>query len=370
MSETASVFFEKGKLKDEFALFLKECPVCGNKKFKHLFKYDGFHYYKCKNCTFVFVNPRTNDKGCYIWYNSNYYDAALETEWFINRQKDPYYSVSLNKKHFGIAFNILRKQEINKNISILDLGCGGGAFLAYLKDKLDFNNIMGVDLNAKAVDFATKYRKLNVQNIDVNHLSKESKFELIISTENIEHVNDVNAYMNTVTNLTKNDGYLLLTTPHNDKWATKLRGIHGDHYCAPNHLNFFNKKSLPLLLKKYGFKIIELYLDEINTQFDLYSFLNSFLRSRLFTKDQVTCFPPYEAYFNKPIFRFKRNRRNNVKIRKILLNNFHSDKTIINEKTGLKRNVRKLLRKLSPKLNIRFQSHIILLAQKSDNGIK
>ncbi|GAI72507.1 unnamed protein product, partial [marine sediment metagenome] len=69
---------------------------------------------------------------------------------------------------------------------------------------------------------------------------------MVISTENIEHVNDINEYMNTVSSLTKKNGYLLLTTPHNDKWATILYGIHGDHYCAPNHLNYFNIKSLSL----------------------------------------------------------------------------------------------------------------------------
>ncbi|GAJ12316.1 unnamed protein product, partial [marine sediment metagenome] len=236
------------KLKKEFTLFLDKCPVCSERNFKHLFKHDNFHYYKCKNCAFVFVNPRLNDKGCDLWYNSDYYDAALETEYFINRKKDPYYSSSLSKEHFEKASNILEKARFRKDISIIDLGCGGGSFLAYLKDKLGFQNLMGVDLNVKAVDFAVKYRKLNVQKINANHLSKEQKFDLVISTENIEHVNDINEYMNTVSSLTKKNGYLLLTTPHNDKWATILYGIHGDHYCAPNHLNYFNIKSLSLLL--------------------------------------------------------------------------------------------------------------------------
>ena len=364
MSETAKVFFKKGKLRDEFTLFLKECPVCGNKKFKHLFKYDHFHYYKCKNCAFVFVNPRLNDKGCDLWYNSDYYNAALETEYFINREKDAYYSVSLSKEHFEKTINILKKQGLEKDISILDLGCGGGSFLAYLKDKLGFENLMGVDLNVKAVDFAVKERKLNVQKIDANHLSKEQKFDLVISTENIEHVNVINAYMNTVSNLTNNNGYLLLTTPHNDKWATIFYGIHGDHYCAPNHLNYFNLNSLLFLLKKYNYKIIDIYIDDSSARFDLYTFI----KSKFFTRDQVTCLPPYEAYFSKPILKFNKNRRKNVAIRPISLEtNLYNQKTIDHKKGGLIKTMKKTLRRISWKLNFRFKTHIILLAQKTGN---
>lgn len=353
MSETAKIFFEKGKLKDEFALLLKECPVCGNKKFKHLFKYDHFHYYKCKNCSFVFVNPRLNDKRCDLWYNSNYYNAALETEYFINSEKDSYYSVSLNKKHFEKTVNILKNARFKKNISILDLGCGGGSFLAYLKDKLSFENLMGVDLNGKAVDFAISFRKLNVQKIDANHLGKEQKFDLVISTENIEHVNDINGYISTVSSLTKKNGHLLLTTPHNDKWATTLYGIHGDHYCAPNHLNYFNIKTLSLLLEKYDYELIDVFIDDSSARFDLYTFI----KSKFFTKDQVTCSPPYEAYFSKPILKFNKNRRKNVAIRPISL-----ETDLSNQKT-----MKKTLRNISSKLNFKFKTHIILLAQKTGN---
>lgn len=364
MSETASQFFEKRKLKNEFTLLLKECPVCGNKKFKYLFKHDDFHYYKCKDCTFVFVNPRLNDKGCNIWYNSDYYNAALETEYFINREKDTYYSVSLIKKHFEKTFNILKKTRFKKDISILDLGCGGGSFLAYLHDKLGFQNVMGVDLNDKAVNFAVKYRKLNVQKIDANHLSKEQKFDLVISTENIEHVNEINAYMNNVSRLIKRNGYLLLTTPYNDKWATTFYGIHGDHYCAPNHLNYFNLNSLSFLLKKYNYKIIDIYIDDSSARFDLFTFI----KSKFYTRDQVTCLPPYEAYFNKPILKFNKNRRKNVAIRPISLGtDMSNQKTLDNKRDRLIKAVKKILRYISWKLNFRFKTHIILLAQKNTN---
>ena len=313
---------------------------------------------------FFFVNPRLNDKGCNIWYNSDYYNAALETEYFINREKDTYYSVSLNKKHFEKTFNIFKNARFKKNISILDLGCGGGSFLAYLQDKLSFQNVMGVDLNDKAVNFAVKHRKLNVQKIDANHLSKEQKFDLVISTENIEHVNDINAYMDTVSNLTNKNGYLLLTTPHNDKRATTLYGIHGDHYCAPNHLNYFNKKTISLLLKKYNYKIIDIYIDDSSARFDLYTFI----KSKFFTRDQVTCFPPYEASFSKPILKFNKNRKKNVALRPISLKtDLSNQKTIDDKKSGLIKTMKKTLRRISWKLNFRFKTHIILLAQKTEN---
>lgn len=65
LSDTARQFFSNNKLREEYKLELKFCPVCDRHRFKRLFKLYGFGYSLCKNCGFLFVNPRLNDKGSY-----------------------------------------------------------------------------------------------------------------------------------------------------------------------------------------------------------------------------------------------------------------------------------------------------------------
>jgi 2-polyprenyl-3-methyl-5-hydroxy-6-metoxy-1,4-benzoquinol methylase len=358
MSEAVLPLLKNGKLNEEYVLHLKECPVCSCTEHSYMFKHWGFTYNKCKGCTFVFVNPRINNEACNIWYNSKYYNAAIEKEYYINRNIDYYHSGSLNKKHTDEAIKLIRSQGFLSNINVLDLGCGGGAFLSILKDKLGFQNVLGIDLSDKAVEFAADYRKLNVIKTDANYFSKNQKFDFISSIENIEHVNDINAYMKTVTSLIKEDGYLLISTPHNDQLATKVYGIFGDHYCAPNHLNYFNKKTITLLLKKYGFEICDIFVD---TEKNEVHFLK-YIKLKFLEPDQVTTLPPYEAYFSKRIWKYTSNRRKAVKVRLINADSISAKSKPTKRKNGVKLFFRELLK--GPKFKFKSHTHMIVIAKK------
>lgn len=71
----------------------------------------------------------------------------------------------------------------NKEIRILDVGCGHGRNIAALKE-FGFKNILGVDKNIETI----KKNKTTGHNcIHFNDLRKEEKFDLIIFSHIIEH---------------------------------------------------------------------------------------------------------------------------------------------------------------------------------------
>src|SRR5258708_30716486 len=147
LSQVASKFIEKNSIKVDYTLFLPYCPVCSSKNHKRIFNLYGYHYYKCKSCSFVFVNPRLNDLGSYEWYNSNYYAFALGYEININSVNENYFSTSLRKEHFKKTIEIILKKFPDKNTKILDIGCSTGSILAYLRDKHGYSNVSGIDLS-------------------------------------------------------------------------------------------------------------------------------------------------------------------------------------------------------------------------------
>lgn len=91
------------------------------------------------------------------------------------------------------------------------------------------------DLNSSNIEFARNFRGVEIENKDIYELKNDEKFDIVISTENIEHVSYPVEYIDQIKTLLKPGGYLLLTTPHNDKTAIKLMGLSGDSFCAPNH---------------------------------------------------------------------------------------------------------------------------------------
>jgi 2-polyprenyl-3-methyl-5-hydroxy-6-metoxy-1,4-benzoquinol methylase len=363
MSETSDVFFEKGKINPQYELSLTECPVCNNKKFKKLFKHNRFFYYKCKQCSFVFVNPRLNNKGSSIWYNSNYYNAAIGNEIFRNSYFDSFYSDSLKKSHFNLIVNTIVENFPDKNIRILDAGCATGSILAVLGSKYGYSNITGLDLNKKAVEFAIKSRSLNVFHKDISDLEEGKKYDLIINTENIEHVNSLDEYINNLTRVLNIGGSIVISTPNNDLRAVKWLGKFGDHFVAPNHINYFNEKTIKLFFNRHNLKIEYLFVDE-----EPGPTLYQVIRSRFALSDLVTANPPKEAYFYRSIWFFTKNRRTCVALKDIDIGENWKE-TNNNQQGNIKgKNFKRVIRKfLNLEIYKTHKSHLILTAKYLGN---
>ncbi len=359
-SEEIKKFFDKGEIKNEYKLELENCPVCNNKKVDIIFKHYNFYYKRCKKCSFVFANPRLNDRGSDIWYNSNFYNAAVETEYFQVKNGNRFLA-SLTLEFFEIALTILKKLSLTKSSRILDIGCGGGAFLNYLKEMGGFLNLAGIDLNEKAVLFARKFRGLNVERINANSLSTNEKYDLVISMESIEHANNINMFMNILKEFMTKNSYILITTPYNDKKATLLGGIWGDHYMAPNHINFFNLKSISLLLAKYRLEIIDYQIIRGNLGIGL-------IKNRLLNKrDWATHYPPISVEHGVTIPKSSNNHIDYVKY-------ISSDA----KKTNLQKSnngemvspfystARKVYRLLSEHINLKCKTHMMIVAKEAN----
>lgn len=342
---------------EEYFYYTKSCPLCKNEKIKLLFKQYGFEYYKCKNCSFIFSNPRLTEKGSYVWYNSDYYTAAMKSEHYIAEKINKYHSVSLNEFHFNKTIEIIKNNIKEKNLETIDIGCGSGTILHYLKDELGFKNVVGVDLNYSNIEFAKEYRDITIKNTDINDLSHNEKFDFIITTENIEHVSNPIKYLELIKSLCKTGTYLLITTPHNDMLATRLMGLSGDHFCAPNHQNYFNISNLISLLKKTGFNIITYYLDK-TSGFDLYAFL----KKSIIKREAVTAYPPYKAVLYT-VYKWQKDHDKSVKL-KIIENELYNDN--MNNKKYDKNKIiiiKNIIKQFSGIIPIRFSTHMIVLAK-------
>ena len=111
----------------------------------------------------------------------------------------------------------LKKKSINsiRNLKILDIGCGGGILcepLARLGAK-----VTGIDENKKAIEAAKEHSKKNKLKINYKALSYDEiklneKFDVILSMEVLEHIDDIGILISNSKKLLKKNGIFLGST--------------------------------------------------------------------------------------------------------------------------------------------------------------
>ncbi|MGB5892692.1 MAG: class I SAM-dependent methyltransferase [Ignavibacteriaceae bacterium] len=150
-------------------------------------------------------------------------------------------------------------KEFNKDVHILELGCGRGLFLEFLIDT-GYKNVFGIDVSKEQIDIA-KVQNLNAEEIGVLEYLKSNneKFDLIFAIDLIEHFHKdelIPLFEGIYKNL-KNGGAFVFHTP-NGLGINANRIIYGDL----THSSIFTPNSAIQILKLVGFNKIEFFETE------------------------------------------------------------------------------------------------------------
>lgn len=86
---------------------------------------------------------------------------------------------------------------------------------------------------------------------------EDCEFDLIWSSEVIEHVADTARWLSEVRRVLSPRGRLLLTTPNHARAALLARGV--ERYSEPlgDHLHLYTRRSLATVLNEFGFEPVE-----------------------------------------------------------------------------------------------------------------
>jgi SAM-dependent methyltransferase len=110
------------------------------------------------------------------------------------------------------VYKFLRQFAADKDV--LDSGCGTGYGTAYLAEVA--KSIVGVDLSKEALRWAKKrYPTINYMQMDVQHLEfADGSFDLIVSSENFEHLTDQKTHAAELARVIRPDGLCFVASPN------------------------------------------------------------------------------------------------------------------------------------------------------------
>ena len=168
---------------------------------------------------------------------------------------------------------IMLSKYATHNSKILDIGCGTGGTIVFLKKK-GFKNITGIDNSNIALSYCKKRSIKNVIFGSANNLPfKNQSFDVVICMDVLYHegvtpTGSVSEFFRVL----KRGGLIYLQEP-------AYNWLKGSHDKAINTRYRFNKKELVGLVKKCDFQVIK--CSYFNTIFFLPIFLKRFSESLL-----------------------------------------------------------------------------------------
>ena len=119
------------------------------------------------------------------------------------------------KENIINSFKLKSKKKPLDKINILDIGCGGG-LLSEPMTRLGAN-VTGIDASSKNINIAKLHAKKN--KLKINYLCSspeklkiQKKFDVILNMEIIEHVEDINFFINSCSKLLKKNGLMFVAT--------------------------------------------------------------------------------------------------------------------------------------------------------------
>ena len=247
---------------------VRECPCCRKHEITKLFKV-GFSMENClpkqysivccKQCGFVFADSFATQED-YNRYYRDYNDYAEDSEIkHTDEIKETTYS--------QIARIINKKYE--KEIEIIDIGCGAGDILKLLKHE-GFLKLTGLDPSKEAL---MKLEKNNIKTVCANIFDKNvgaNQFQLVISTCVAEHIFDLHRYIEgliSFLDLKNRESRILISVPATEGFPYYLAPR--ANYFNQEHINYFSVNTLDNLMRVHGMKREneDCYLDYNNERY-------------------------------------------------------------------------------------------------------
>ena len=209
-------------------------------KFKKQFFYNmeaGF----CKTCfTFQLINiPKAK-----MMFNKNYAYLASTS--------------NVMKKHWSkLSKNIIRKYRLKKKSFVVEIGSNDGIFLENISKKKI--NHLGVDASKNVCDIA-KSKGINSLNDFFNVKtakkikSKYGKADVIVSTNTMHHIEDINSVVEGMSKLIKDNGTIITEDPSLKEMLKK--NAYDQIYAE--HMYIWSLNSMNFLFGIYGMEIYDI----------------------------------------------------------------------------------------------------------------
>jgi len=234
------------------------CPACNSGAISnvlqvkdHTVSGETFDIAECSSCSFRFTQDVPDAGSIAPYYKSEDYISHTNTvTGLINRLY-----------HFVRTRTIVQKRKLIERSTgikagrLLDVGSGTGAFLNEMKQH--GWEATGLEPDADARSVAKRVYDVVLADTDQLYQLPEDHFDSITMWHVLEHVHDLAKYVQQIKNVLHTNGKLFIAVPNYTALDAAIYKEYWAAYDVPRHLYHFSPRSMELLMKKHGLKVLQ-----------------------------------------------------------------------------------------------------------------
>jgi 2-polyprenyl-3-methyl-5-hydroxy-6-metoxy-1,4-benzoquinol methylase len=244
------------------------CLVCsypGRPQIKYSFQTHSI--YQCPLCNLLFLYPQPTSQELHQLYNSEEY--FFNTQFYTDNNNllfgyADYFAERFNKqKHFGrIAaqcMQMLVESDHPKRegyYKLQEIGCGPGFFLDAARE-VGFE-VHGIEFNPEILRYRSKKNTLPIQIADYENIGQEltPQYDCIVMLDVVEHFRNPAAVVQSAHKALHPGGLFVITTVDSGSVISRILGKRlEDFRRLREHLYFFNRDNMNILLRQNGFSV-------------------------------------------------------------------------------------------------------------------
>jgi 2-polyprenyl-3-methyl-5-hydroxy-6-metoxy-1,4-benzoquinol methylase len=212
---------------------------------------------ECNDCKLIFCLSYYSQDEFVEVYNDLY---NSQESLYQRHTKDEFEGLLLNTNSVKVGLN--RSRLIKRNIlnskckSVLEIGSGIGLVGAYVRSKDEKVKYLGIEIDNEAYK-KSKLLNLNTINGDFKEIENlEETFDVIMMWEVIEHLQDLNLFLQLAHKKLNVNGKLILSTPNYNKIYNYPERKKDQLFQnePPIHLNFFTSSNIINIFELHHFK--------------------------------------------------------------------------------------------------------------------
>lgn len=222
------------------------CPLCGSEQRYVPFRLrDPYSVARCTSCGFYYLYPRIIESAMQEAYRQpSYYEGGA----------CGYADASYARQEFALraTFKRLLHNLSERRLTggaLLEVGCGYG----YLLDEARpyFDRRVGTEFSLEGAEIA-RSTGAEVFVGGIEQISEKRKFDTVVAVQVIEHVYEPLTFVKQLANHTQPGGHVIIATPDIGGALRRAMGRHWPSFKAPEHVGYFDFRTLSRLMGKAG----------------------------------------------------------------------------------------------------------------------